>query len=67
MTQKIKEYDHCDDVDETGLFINLQHCKCLTLHGDSHQGEKFKRAFTVLHAFNDDGSDKTITAGNWQI
>ena len=29
--------------------------------------KKFKRAFTVLHAFNDDGSDKTITIGNWQI
>ena len=29
--------------------------------------KKFKRAFTVLHAFNDDGSDKTVTTGNWQI
>jgi hypothetical protein len=29
--------------------------------------KKFKRAFTVLHAFNDDGSNKTITVGNWQI
>ena len=29
--------------------------------------KKFKRAFTVLHAFNDDGIDKTITVGNWQI
>jgi len=29
--------------------------------------KKFKRAFTLLHAFNDDGSDKTITIGNWQI
>jgi hypothetical protein len=23
MLQKIKEYNHCDDVDETGLFFNV--------------------------------------------
>lgn len=40
LLQKIKKYDRCDDVDETGLFFNLQHCKCLTFHGDSHHGKE---------------------------
>jgi hypothetical protein len=64
MLQKIKKYDCCDNIDETGLFFNLQHRECPTFHGDSHHGGKFKKAFTVLHVFNDDDSDITITIGS---
>lgn len=44
MLQKIKKYDRCDEVDETGLLFNLQQCKCLTFHGNSHHGEKIQKS-----------------------
>jgi len=66
MLQKFKKQDHCDDVDETDLFFNLQHCVLLSMATPA-MVKKFKTAFTVLHTINNDGSDKTITVGNWQI
>jgi hypothetical protein len=67
MLQKIKKFDCCDDADETGLFLNLQYCKCLLSMATPTMVKKFKKTFTVLLAFNDDGSDKTITIGNRKI
>jgi hypothetical protein len=46
LLQDIKDYDLCDIYkgDETGLFFNLQHSKCLTFCGDPwHGGTKSKQ------------------------
>ena len=46
------------NVDETGLFYNLQHSKMMTYEGDScHDGKKSKQRVNVLLACNADGTE----------